>query len=211
MSVRTMLKLANGSDIDLRAPTAADYADFSWNAEHLAKEARFNGATPGIFYSVAQHMTIGATAILEETGDAEVAAYFALHDCPEAVLRDDTTPKKNALAEIAHERFGVLAEHIRAAYDELTDIHDRAIHEAAGLAWPTTNRIVAEVKIWDVRLFVTEWRDLMGNRPHPDWERYRDVMPLDRRIVPDASWQQSANTLLVLWQRLLPALRGGRP
>ena len=60
------------------------------------------------------------------------------------------------------------------------------------------------VKVWDLRLFVTEWRDLMGNAPHPDWDRYRDVEPLARTIVPHASWQRSAETLLVLWRRVLP-------
>jgi hypothetical protein len=204
MSARTSLRLANGRDIDLLAPVASDYADLAWRAEHLAKEARYNGATPGVFYSVAQHVSTGASAILDETGDERLAAYFSVHDDPESVLRDDTTPKKNAIVEIAEERFGVLGAQILAAFNELTDRHDQAVHEAAGLAWPPTPYIAAQCKYWDLRMFVTEWRDLMGNASHPDWGRYAGVEPLKMRIVPDARWQDSAQLLHLMWMRLLP-------
>ena len=142
-SPRTLLTLADGGVIDLLAPMPADYTPLAWAAEHLAKEARYNGATPCVVYSVAQHLTECAYAAFEQTGDREVAAYCALHDVHEAVWRDDTTPKKLALAAVAVTRFGVLAATVMEAFAELTDRHDAAIHAAAGLAWPPPTAIAA--------------------------------------------------------------------
>jgi hypothetical protein len=51
-------------------------------------------------------------AILTATGNTTLAAYFLLHDAHEHTLKDDTTPKKRAIAELASERFGILGEHI---------------------------------------------------------------------------------------------------
>ena len=57
MSARTILTLANGKGADLLnlRPEDVDFAAF---AEHLAKEKRFNGATPGLEYSVADHLVL---------------------------------------------------------------------------------------------------------------------------------------------------------
>jgi len=210
MSAPSMLRLANGKDISLRNPTAADYSDFAWQAEHLAKENRYNGATPGVIYSVAQHIAIGTGAILEATGDEELAAYFSLHDNPESALKDDTTPKKNAIAEIAQEKFGVLGTAVLASFNELTERHDAAVHEAAGLPWPISAELQAKIKFWDLTMFVTEWRDLMGNAPHPDWKKYKGIAPLTKTIVPYERWQEAANHVHVLWIRLLPTLKARR-
>jgi uncharacterized protein len=190
MNPSTILTLANGKGIDLTNPQAADI-DFSVIAEHLAKENRYNGATPGIKYTVAQHCCIGADAIMKDTGNRELAAYFLLHDAPEAFLKDDTTPKKRALAEIAAKNFGVLAQEIIEAFDMLTEQFDAAIHCAAGLAWPMPPAIAAAVKSYDLVMFVTEWRDLMRGTQHPDWDRYRNYTPLPDTIKP-WDWKTSA-------------------
>jgi hypothetical protein len=54
MNPRTVLTLADGRNIDLLNPQASDFVTLDWAAEHLATENRYNGATPGICYSVAQ-------------------------------------------------------------------------------------------------------------------------------------------------------------
>jgi len=205
MSAETILTLANGRGIDLRAPKPSDI-DFSAYAEHLAKEKRYNGATPGVEYSVAQHLVVGADAILVATGDETLAAYFALHDAPEAVLKDDTTPKKRALAEECEQSFGILAEHVLDAFRRIDDRHDAAIHAAAGMLWPAPEWMRERVKHWDLVMFVTEWRDLMPGVEHPHWEPYRDIKPLYTTIIP-WGWERAASSLLARWQRLLPALR----
>lgn len=202
MSARTILTLANGRGVDLRNPKASDI-DLDVMAEHLAKEARFNGATPGVFYSVAEHVVRGAGAILAATGDASLAAYFLLHDGHEHVLKDDTTPKKNTIAEEAEAKFGVLAEHVMASFASVTERHDIAIHAAAGLAWPPPSMLVAAIKRWDVIMFVTEWRDLMRGIQHPDWAPYRDIPPLALPIIP-WPWEVAKAAMLKRCHVLLP-------
>lgn len=203
----TILTLANGCGVDLLDPKASDI-DFAVIAEQLAKENRYNGATPGQAYSVAEHSVRGTLEILKSTGDQKLAGYFLLHDCHEAFLKDDTTPKKRALAATAQAMFGVLAGDILRAFEELTERFDRAVHEAAGLPWPMSEEMAAKVKSWDLRMFVTEWRDLMGNRPHPNPAPYRDIEPLQREIRP-WSWQSAQRMFLVRCHELLPALQGG--
>jgi uncharacterized protein len=205
MSAATTLTLANLKGIDLRNPKAADI-DFDSFAEHLAKENRFNGATPGLVYSVAEHLSRGVDAILAATGDQTLAAYFSTHDGHEGVLKDLTTPLKKAIAEECREKFGVLAEHVLCAINNLEYRHDCAIHEAAGLPWPMTSPMQLLVKHWDLVMFVTEWRDLMESAKHPDWQPYEGIEPLRETIVP-WHWQTAKRALLNRWGRLLPALQ----
>lgn len=208
MSARTTLTLANGRGIDLLDPQPSDI-DWAAFAEQLAKENRYNGATPGVGYSVAEHMVRGVDAILQATGDRTLAAYFSLHDVHEAVLKDDTTPKKCALAELAHEKFGILSADIMRAFDALTDRHDAVIHEAAGLAWPMTDALRAGVKRWDLVMFVTEWRDVMNAAAHPNWAPYSGILPLEQKIRPWTS-HFADMVLRQRWNALLPALQGER-
>lgn len=205
MSARTTLTTAALTNLDLRHPHAADYAGFRWVAEHLAKEKRFNGATPDCEYSVAEHLCRGADAIGTLTGDDELAAYFLLHDAHEAALKDDTTPKKRALAEEAQELFGILADDIMAAFAALTERHDAAIHAAAGLAWPPTPFLRERIKHFDLVMFVTEWRDLMQGTAHPDWDGYAMISPLTGRIEP-WSYRTARDGWLRRARKLLPAL-----
>jgi hypothetical protein len=205
---RTVLTLANGRNIDLLNPKVDDYRDLDWAAEHLAKENRYNGATPGICYSVAQHTYECVAASLFETGgDRMLAAYLSLHDVHEAVLKDDTTPKKRTFAALAEAKFGVLASEVMSTFDDLTDRHDRAIHEAAGLAWPPTPEMARAIRHFDRILLVTEWRDLMGGVPLPNAEAYADVTPLHSNIVPINKWQSAATLLGVIWRQFLPAFQ----
>ncbi|MGD9766798.1 MAG: hypothetical protein AB7U62_04065 [Pseudolabrys sp.] len=204
MSARTILTLANGKGANLVAPTAADI-DFEVIAEHLAKVKRYNGATPDREYSVAEHTVRGCGAILADTGDKTLAAYFALHDAPEHALGDDTTPKKCAIAEIAEQKFGILSGAIMQAFQEQTDRFDAAIHEAAGLPWPMPPEIARAVKHYDLVMFVTEWRDLMPGFVHPAWDDYRDIAPLPSVIEP-WTWPAAKLALWSSFRALLPAL-----
>jgi 5'-deoxynucleotidase YfbR-like HD superfamily hydrolase len=202
MTAATILTLSNGKGLDLTNPTAADI-DFDVVAEHLAKEMRYNGATRGFAYPVGQHCVVGADAAFTDTGSRELAGYFLLHDGPEAFLKDDTTPKKKAIAEIAEAEFGVLADEILGTFALLTDRFDAAIHEAAGLAWPAPSSIRTAVKAYDEIMFVTEWRDLMRNTPHPNWDQYRNIHPLPDVIVP-LHWTQAKTMFLDRCRRYLP-------
>jgi hypothetical protein len=206
MSAATILTLANLKGIDLRNPKASDI-DFDSYAEHLAKENRYNGATPGLTYSVAEHLCRGIDAILEATSDRDLAIYFSLHDGHEAVLKDLTTPLKRAIAEECRDQFGILAEHIVTAINNLEYRHDVAIHEAAGVAWPMPAMMRPLVKHWDLRMFITEWRDLMHNAPHPRPEDYAGIEPIANIQIYQWRWETAKTGLLKRWRNLLPALQ----
>jgi hypothetical protein len=214
MTAATILTLANGKGVDLLAPRL-ETSDFEALAEQLAKEKRFNGATFNAEYSVAEHCCLGADAILARTprpataearvGNKIVAAYFLLHDMHEALWKDDTTPKKRALAEFAQRRFGILADNILAAFDLAVEQLDAAIHEAAGLPWPPPAMVRDLIKQWDKVMFVTEWRDLMCGRTHPDWAPYADVNPLKHKLFAPWPWRVAKIGWLRRAHRLLPA------
>lgn len=213
MSARTILTLANGRGVDLLHPLFYP-ADFAALAEMLTKEKRFNGATPGVEYSVAEHCCLGADAILAEEkkfGSRDkceaVAAYFLMHDLPEAIWKDDTTPKKHAIAERIAERCGVTADAVLGVLDGIGDEHAAALHAAAALEWPMPPPLVPIVKTWDKIMFVTEWRDLMGNREHPDWSPYRSIEPLATKIVQPWRWTVARTAWLSRAAKLLPALK----
>ena len=205
MTGRTILTLSNGKGIDLLAPKVSDI-DFAVIAEHLAKENRYNGATKNRAYSVAEHSVRCAQAALDAGERSDLAVYLLLHDCHEAFLKDDTTPKKQALAAVAHESFGMLASNVIAAFDHLTDRFDVAIHQAAGVVWPPSPELQISIKFYDLVLFVTEWRDLMDDQEHPHWGPYKDIEPLKREIVP-GTWQEARAEFYQMCRELLPAMR----
>lgn len=194
----TTLTCANGVNFDLLNPSVDD-VDFAFICEHLAKATRYCGATPGSVYSVAQHSSNGTKAILRTTRDRLLAAYFLCHDHHEALLGDDTTPKKRALSAIM-QGFGVLGPAIAQSFDLLTDQIDAVIHARAGLPWPPTPEMQAAIKHWDRVMLATEWRDLMPFAPPYDFGVAADPLP----IVPHAHWTDAANEMLALCINLLP-------
>lgn len=206
MSARTILSLANGRGINLLDPHF-ERDDLFAIAEHLSKEIRFNGATPGIAYSVAEHCCRGSDAALAAGASQTVAGYFLLHDAHEALLKDDTTPKKQALAEHCEIHFGCLAEHIIAAWKSLEYRVDAAIHAVAGLSWPPPSSIQTEIKHWDMVMFVTEWRDLMGDQAHPNWAPYRDVKALKDRIGSPWNQMTARHAFIRRCRTLLPSFQ----
>lgn len=198
MTVRTTLTMSNGKGIDLLHPRVLDI-DFVSVAEHLAKDARYCGATKGLVYSVAEHSVRCADAALRVTGNNRLAGYLLTHDMHEAFLGDDTTPKKRALGELAAHEFGVLAEEIINAFDMLTDRLDTVIHDAAGLTWPAPIEMRGMIKHWDRVLLATEWFFLM-RCPAP----YAfEVEALPDPIDP-MDWQDAAHELLKRCAELLP-------
>lgn len=205
MSRDTILTMANGAGIDLLNVRPADI-DFAVLAEHLGKEKRFNGATPDVEYSVAQHLSIGSDAMLAAGHSETEAAYFHIHDCPEAFWKDDPTPKKRAIAKRISERCGVTADSVLSVLKDIDREHERAVHRAAGLRWPLSASVERAVKRFDLIMFVTEWRDLMHGVAHPNWAPYRHIVPLKARIEP-LPWAQARAGWLLRARRLLPALQ----
>lgn len=201
----TILTMADGRGIDLNAVKASDIS-FPVLAEHVAKEARFNGATPGVVYSVAQHLVIGTDAILAAGGTEAEAAHFLVHDIPEGFYKDDPTPKKRTIAKRIAARCGVTAEAVLGVLKQLDDEHEAAVHQAAGLCWPIPEHIHLTVKSYDLKMFVTEWRDLMRGIEHPNWAPYANIEPLAETIEP-WPWAFAMGAWFNRARKLLPAMR----
>lgn len=109
-------------------------------AHATAMNCRFNGHVHE-FYSVAQHCVLAANIILEETNDPTLALWGLLHDASEAYIADLASPIKKGIP----------------GYKE-TEAHiQAAVMSKYGLT-PKTPEIVNVV---DLRLLVTEARDLM--------------------------------------------------
>ena len=102
--------------------------------------------------------------------------------------------------------FGVLADRIIAAFNAVTERHDAAIHAAAGLPWPPSDGMRAAIKHWDLVMFVTEWRDLMKGREHPDWSPYVGVESLEFPITP-WQWRLAAERFRSKCETLLPCFQ----
>lgn len=195
---KTTLTCADGRNFDLLNPSVDDVS-FLVICEHLAKANRYCGATPGNTYSVAQHSVLCAQAALIASGDRTLAGYLLCHDMHEAYLGDDTTPKKRALETIISS-FGVLSWTVSAAFDQLVDRIDAAIHARAGLAWPPSPAMQAEIHKWDRVLLATEWRDLM-RYPQP----YEfGQLPVPDTVMPSCNWQRDAVDMMALCRSLLP-------
>ena len=210
MSAATILMMADGHGIDL-LDIKAENICFVTLAEHLGKEKRYNGATPRTEYSVAQHCVLGADAILADGGTETESAYFLLHDAQEAVWKDDPTPKKRAIAERIQDRCGVTADRILDVLNGIVAEHDAAIHQAAGLPYPIPPEIEQIIHLYDKKMFVTEWQQLMHDWPHPNWSDYAGLDPINTKIKP-WRWDYACNQWMSRAKKLLPLFRlGGTP
>jgi hypothetical protein len=189
MSARTenpWIQTGTGRALDLMAPTAAMIDLDTDVAEALAREPRFGGHVRGGPYSVAQHMVLGADAIVEQTGSIETARAFILHDAHEYACKDIMTPLAKALdlrvRTIASARVRrVLPTSSQDEVDRISvglfhgALHalkadlDRAIHAAAGHPWPLAPEIAKRVAEWDLAMLAAERRHLLAPSPQP-WD-----------------------------------------
>lgn len=123
-----------------------DDLDLEDIAHALSMKCRFNGHCKE-FYSVAQHCVL-ASRLVEPSAFAKEAL---MHDAAEYVLPDFSTPVKAWRGDA----FKVGEWHA-----------DRAIAERYGLLYPRP----PEVKVADIRLVLTEKRDLMFDNGD-DWSK----------------------------------------
>lgn len=162
------IQTSRGLAIDLARPdwTQIDFAEM---ASVLARIARFTGHVASGPYSVAQHSVIGADAVFEETGSAEAAGAFLLHDGHEHLLGDQSRPHQDAEIVVAQQLFGQsIPAALIAIRREMKDRADRAIYLAAGMGingCPAEYRKI--VKLFDERMLITERDQLLGKSPRP--------------------------------------------
>lgn len=181
----TWVLTRTGRVVSLLHPAAHDIDFVRDVAPSLALIRRFNGhAGPeGRGYSVAQHCCLGARAIYAETRSPRAALAFLLRDAHKAYLGDITSPVIVALdraaVRLASGREGVMTDAKRILADRL----DRAIHEAADLAFPLPEPIAHAVSEMDIRLVRRERDDLLPPTPLPWGPRIEAARPLPA-IIP---------------------------
>jgi hypothetical protein len=126
-------------------------------AHALSNICRFGGHVRE-FYSVAQH-----SVLVSRTVPPDLALCGLLHDASEAYLCDIMRPIKPHFP----------------GYAEVEERLMTAIAQVFDFQWPPP----PEIKAADMRLLVTERRDLMPDRqcPHTDGKNYE---PLSERIEP---------------------------
>lgn len=189
----TEIGLANGTRLDLAAPHPS-LIDLRALSEQLAKTARFAGATPGVFYSVAQHC-VEAMRLLPAGASDRLRMLVLIHDLHEGPAEDLATPAKHAAG-------------IEAPWKALTDHLDWAIYRAIGIEAPTWEERNQIKRIDRIALGV-EYIDLM----HPDLPPPVDPaeLPAPRAVIRAMPWEAAQDlflrTFIDLAQRM-PELNG---
>jgi uncharacterized protein len=203
--------MPSGRMVDLMAPNAAEI-DFSVDIPvALSRIARFDGAIghgPAC-WSVLDHTVEGAKLLRPTAGD-EAAAAFLLHDLHEAYVGDIATPVARALAGYAEAILPAVSPGfiVGKAITAIKAAQDRAIHIAAGLAWPLPPTIRAIVKRHDVAMMMTEARH-MGPTPWRPWDAALVATPSlpTRGALRPAPPQARIAEFLTLLDDLCPAAR----
>lgn len=163
----------------------------------LAQKIRFNGQCTVMGYTVAQHCVTGAMRLLKTS--PKHALPFLLHEVDEVYLPDVPSPIKGALSV-------QLEDSTMISWHDLCGRHSTAIFEAIGLSHLRPLIDDPVVKHADVRMLLTEKRDLMGKEPQP-WGFVEDPYP--ERIVDiwEPAWAEEQFNRA--FKRLLH-LRGGK-
>jgi hypothetical protein len=165
----------------------------------LARIARFAGHTSCGPYSVAQHSVLGAEALLQETGRADAALAFLLHDAHEAYVGDISTPMVAAIDAAVGPAGGRLASD---AIEDMKARFDAAIRQAVGCPAPTPE-VAALVRRMDARMLAAEFRQLFRVNDLPRELREIEPVRLTGAIRP-WPWPHAADDWLTCLRRWRP-------
>ena len=162
--------LGDGSYYDFEAPflssmTAQDYA---WG---LLANNRFRGQTrqgprrKRCLYNVLQHVVLLAEQMQRDGHSARAVYQGLMHESDEVPWGDFPGPAKSLMPA----EFRAIVKHHGDAIDQIFSVP----HEHKDL-----------VKRYDIRMLVTEKRDLMPHSASDAWEWTRDLEPFPFRIEP---------------------------
>jgi hypothetical protein len=131
-------------------------------AHSLAQKVRFNGHLREMGYTVAQHCVMGAEQL-----SGSLALAFVLHEVDEVYLPDVPSPIKPYLRISSSIELG----RIEMTWDDLCAQHGETVFRALRLEalWNADMKHDA-IKETDIRMLLTEKRDLMGEGPGVLWE-----------------------------------------
>ena len=159
--MHTTIQTVSGSMISLTEPENNSYV-IQDIAHALSQLCRFNGHSKP-FYSVAQH-----SVNLSYRVAPSAALEALLHDAAEAYLGDMTSPLKAMMPE----------------YRAIEERFDAAIRKAFKLP----PEMDPEIKLADLRLLVTEQRDLMPELSE-EWAITAGLEPFRDQIIPMFSYE----------------------
>lgn len=131
-------------DFEVPNPEIMTLEDYAFA---LAYSPRFRGQTRNpqtgrrAFYGVGQHLVVGARELIAAEAPAEVVIEWLFHESGEAPFGDLPGPAKSLFPE----------------WRPLEKLHATAINGRFGIPGGHED----EVKRWDIRMFLTERRDLM--------------------------------------------------
>lgn len=159
----------------------------------LAQKVRFNGQlfVPG--YTVAQHCCMGAEEFILR-GEERFALPFLLHEVDEVYLPDVPSPIKGAVRVVLTDR-----EDETCTWGELCDQHADAMFAALGLTELRPLLQSPEVHDMDLRMLLTEKRDLMGQEPVP-WGIPGEPLPF--KIDPVWDYSECRERFTYLYRQL---------
>ena len=168
--MNTKIVLYTGKSFDLLHPTS-DMVCIEDIAHALSQLCRYTGHTRD-FYSVAQHSVLMS---LDSDLPGDPMAKL-LHDADEAYVGDTASPWKQCLyAEVPNISGGAHFESLRS--------WERKIQDVIGIALDVSLAHSDEVKESDIRMYLTEIRDLMP--PSEEWSNWmRDLEPAKDKIDP---------------------------
>lgn len=150
------------------------YHDIYWPdvAYALAHANRYAGNAGA--YSVAQHSILVANVLPEW-----LRPYGILHDAHEFVIGDMTRPTKMALMALGLDM---------DPFERLRDGIDRAMYYAAGLAWPVSRETREIIKHADLRVTMTEKRDVLTPMSVTDKEWLHGPEPVEPLTETIVAW-----------------------
>lgn len=155
------IRLQSGGWYDFEKPEESDYSERDI-AYALSKIARMNGhnLNHARGYPVAQHCYIGSLY----AKDCVEAFEFLMHDAPEFVMGDMTTPLKQLCPD----------------YQYYYHLCEADMARRYRLPYPMTRG----AKVIDMRMFATEARDMMHVEEGTDeWELLKGIEPFDFKVV----------------------------
>ena len=144
-------------------------------AESLAKESRYNGKTPGVFYSVAEHSVLVSYAVPDEYGIMAL-----LHDMAEAYTKDRCSPYKKLMDSLGY-----------AAIREIDDRITRAAFKKYGVKpYSPEDPIAPCVHEADQYVYVQERHQLMNPASNEWWDNHGDPDP-DYPKIRCLEWREA--------------------
>lgn len=178
-----------GKKFDLLAPSV-DMVDWYDVAHALARINRYTGHA-SVEFSVGQHSCLVHDILMNQNHPHEVCLVGLLHDTPEYVTGDLSTPMKSAMQ--------IICPDARDAFRFITDRAEEVLFRSLNVSWPVASDIKDAVKDADVKALVTEKKHFMSKSPEPWGEPFDSTRPFPVKLKPWKPKRTAGEFLSRLW------------